>query len=274
MRRTIAPLLILCVALLSSSAHADDATVATPRIHAKASGLATRTTPAEGGTPSGDAGLQPDIDVIDAPTSSVLDYGGYSTRSRFYSQGGLLEYISFGVYPGLNLGASAAVDGLIGNESDVRVRAPAAQVRYRFFDGDAALPSLAVGYDGQGYLYNSSSERFNERQRGFYVVGSKEIGVPGLQIHPSINVSDFNSNSIYGALPLTLNIRDKAEVLAEWDNIADFSHSRLNLGLRAYLTPSFEVDFGVRSIGGGGLYSDGQRRGPERIVQLKYAGNF
>jgi hypothetical protein len=267
--RTLPALLVLaCAALLSArAARADDATVASPKIRPKIAGDA----PASG---SGDAGLQPDIDVIDAPTSSVLDYGGYSSRSRFYSAGGLLEYVSFGVYPGLNLGASAAVDGLIGNGPDVRVRAPAAQVRYRFYDGDASVPSFAAGYDGQGYLYDSSSQRFDERQRGFYIVASKEIGTPGLQIHPSINVSDFNSNSVYGSLPLTLNIRDKAALLAEWDNIADFSHSRVNIGVRAYLTPSFEVDFAVRSIGAGGYFSDGQRRGPERVLQLKYAGNF
>lgn len=258
--------LALLAAAAARPARADDSTVASPKIRPKIAS----STPSSGS----DAGLQPDIDVIDAPTSSVLDYGGYSTRSRFYSGGGLLEYLSFGVYPGLNLGASAAVDGLIGNGPEVRVRAPAAQVRYRFYDGDANLPSLAAGYDGQGYLYNSSDERFDERQRGFYIVGSKELGVPGLQLHPSINISDFNSNSIFGSLPLTYNIRDKAEFLAEWDNIADFSHSRLNIGLRAYLTPAFEVDFAVRSIGAGGYFSDGQRRGPERILQLKYAGNF
>lgn len=250
--------------LAPRAARADDATAAGPKIRSKSAAA----------TPAGDASLQPDIDVVDAPTSAVLDYGGYSSRSRFYSGGGLLEYVSFGVYPGLNLGASAAVDGLIGNEKDVRVRAPAAQIRYRFFEGDAALPSLAVGYDGQGFLYDTLDQRFNERQRGFYVVGTKEVGTPGLQVHPSINISDFNSNSIYGALPLTLNIRDKAELLAEWDNIANFSDSRVNVGLRAFLTPSFEVDFAVRSIGAGGTFSDGQRRGPERIVQLKYSGNF
>jgi hypothetical protein len=263
---TLRLVLALAAVLAARSAFAQSATVSSPKITPKAGGPA--------GPSGGGAGMQPDVDVVDTPTSSVLDYGGYSTRSRFYSNGGILEYVSFGVYPGLNLGASAAVDGLIGNENQVRVRAPSAQIRYRVYDGDQTWPSLGIGYDGQGYLYNSASERFNERQRGFYIVASKEVGLPGLQLHPSFNVSDFNSNAIYGALPLTWNIRDKAEILAEWDNIADFSHSRFNAGVRAFLTPSFEVDFAVRSIGGGGYFADGQRRGSERVVQLKYAGNF
>ncbi|MDE2491884.1 MAG: hypothetical protein KGM24_13645 [Elusimicrobia bacterium] len=223
---------------------------------------------------SDDSALQPDTEVIDAPTTGVLTNYGYSTRSRFYAQGGILEYLSFGVYPGINLGASGAIDGLVGAEKHVRMRAPTAQVKWRFFDGDEQLPSLAAGFDGQGYGYNSAERRFNQRQRGFYLVATKEIGVPGFQIHPSINVSDFDTNSIYGALPLTLNIRDKAEILAEWDNIANWRDSRANLGLRVFLTPSFNVDFAVRAIGAGGFYSDGTRRGPERIVELKYSNSF
>jgi hypothetical protein len=268
-RRLRAPgllaLFAAAAALAASPARADDSTVSSPKIRSK---------PAASSTPS-DSTLQPDTDVVDAPTSSVLDYGGYSTRSRFYSDGGLLEYVSFGVYPGVNLGASAAIDGLIGNEKEVRVRAPAAQIRWRFYDGSEYAPSLAVGYDGQGYLYSQANHWFNERQRGAYVVASKEIGAPGLDIHPSINVSDFNSNAVFGSLPLTYNIRDKAEILAEWDNIGDrASDSRVNLGLRVFVTPSLDVDFAVRSVGTGGYFSDGQPRGPERIVQIKYTGNF
>jgi hypothetical protein len=258
--------------LLASAALADDAaTVASPKIRVKRADSAA---PSSASAPASDSALTPDSDVIDAPTAAVLDDHGYSTRTRFYSQGGLLEYLSFGVYPGVNLGASAAVDGFIGNDRNVRMRAPNAQIKWRFFEGDQALPAMAVGYDGQGYQYNSGFERFNQRQRGFYVVGTKELGLPGFEIHPSFNISDFNSNAIFGSLPLTLNIRDKAELLVEWDNIADWSHSRFNTGLRFFLTQNFHADFAVRAIGAGGYYSDGTSRGPERIVQLKYSNSF
>ena len=221
-----------------------------------------------------DGAVQPETEIIDAPTTAVLDNYGFSSRSRFYAQGGILQYLSFGVYPGVNLGASAAVDGLIGDERHVRMRSPTVQLKYRFFEGDSELPSLAIGFDGQGYRWNSGTRRFNQRQRGFYVVATKEVGVPGFQFHPSFNISDFDSNAIFGALPITLNIRDKATFLMEWDNINDWSSSRLNMGLRAHLTPRFNVDFAVRAIGAGGFYSDGVPRGPERIVQLKYTHNF
>ncbi len=221
-----------------------------------------------------DGSVQPDTDIIDAPTTAVLDNYGYSARSRFYARGGLLQYLSFGVYPGINLGASAAVDSLVGDERNVRMRAPTAQVKWRFYDGDSEMPSFALGYDGQGYRYNAGDRRFNQRQRGFYVVATKELGVPGLELHPSFNVSDFDSNGIFGSLPLTINIRDKASILLEWDNINNWSDSRFNAGLRARLTPNFNVDFAVRAIGAGGNYGDGASRGPERVVQLKYVNTF
>ena len=254
---------------LASGALAQAPDAAEPKIRAK-----TRETKAERRLTARDGGMQPDTEVIDAPTTAVLDNYGYQSRSRFYSRGGLLQYLAFGVYPGVNLGASIAADGLIGDERRVRLRAPTAQVKWRFYEGDNQLPSLAVGFDGQGYKYNAGSRRFNQRQRGFYLVASQELGAPGVQLHPGFNISDFDSNAIFGTIPLTVNIRDKVSILAEWDNIANWSDSRLNSGLRAYVTQNFHVDFAVRSIGGGGWYSDGQPRGAERIVQLRYHNSF
>ena len=140
--------------------------------------------------------------------------------------------------------------------------------------GDRLLPALGVGYDGQGFDYSPAEKRFHDRQRGFFLVATQELGLPGLQAHPSFNISDFDSNSICGAIPLSYNIRDKAQVFFEWDNINDFNDSRVNSGLRVYLTPKLRADFAVRRIGQGGVFSDNTSRGPERVVQLKYTGSF
>ncbi len=239
-----------------------------PKIHPKNQASAA----ADG---AGDVGLlAPDVNVIDDPTAAVLDYGGYSSQSRFYRGGGLLEYASFGVYNGINIGASMAVDGLIGDSKDIRARAPAAQVKWRIYDGDRWIPAVAVGYDGQGWDYNSVDHRYNQKQRGGYIVASQELGIPGLMVHPEFNISDFNTNSFYGALPFSYNIKDKVALLLEWDNISNFVDSRVNAGLRVYVTPHFDVDFAVRAIGQGGHFDNGDPRGPERIVQLRYVGNF
>ena len=233
-----------------------------------------RLRPKEASRASDSGLLSPDTDNIDSPTSAVLDYGGYAARSRFFAKGGLLQYVDFGVFQNLNIGASLTVDGIVGNDRTVRLRAPNVQVKYRFFEGDRFVPSFAVGFDGQGYDYNNTDRRYNHRQRGFYLVASEELGLPGLMLHPSINISDFDTNSFFGSLPLSFNIADKVELLAEWDNINNFTNSRFNAGLRGYLTPHFQVDFAVRGIGQGGTFPNGDSRGPERIVQLRYSGNF
>ena len=262
------PLALLFLALLTSA----PAVAADPP---SASASPIKIKPKEKKAASDETGLlAPDTDNIDTPTTAVLDYGGYSSRSRFYAKGGVLQYVNFGVFQSLNIGASLTMDGLIGNDRTVRLRAPDVQVKYRFFDGDQWVPSFAVGFDGQGYDYASTEHRYNNRQRGFFVAASEELGVPGLMIHPSMNISDFDTNSFFGAIPLTLNIKDKVELIAEWDNINHIRDSRFNAGLRAFLSPHFAVDFAVRAIGQGGSFSNGDSRGPERIVQLRYSANF
>lgn len=218
--------------------------------------------------------LEPDTSLIDVPTTAVIDYGGYSTQTRFYSSGGVLEKITFGVFHRLNIGASLNVDRLIGAEKPTRVRAPNVEVKYRFYDGERYFPSLAVGYDGQGYNYNATAKRYNNRHRGFFLAATQEIGVPGLLLHPSFNISDFDSNSIFAAIPWSFNIRDKVSLMLEWDAINNFRNSRFNTGVRAYVTSGLHIDFALRALGQGGQYNDGAPRGPERIVQLKYSGNF
>lgn len=218
--------------------------------------------------------LLPDTQLIDVPTAAVADHGGFSSRTRFFSNGGVVEILSFGVYPRVNIGASENIDGLIGNNPPVRIKRPELQFKYRFYDGDRLIPAFAVGFDGQGYLYNRRSKRYNQRQHGLYFIGSQEIGLPGLLAHAGMSISDFDSNDIGGIFALSANISDKVMPMIEWDNVNNFKESRLNLGARFYILPNFHVDFALRGVGQGGEYSDGVVRGPERIIQFKYTGNF
>lgn len=226
----------------------------------------------EGGRPRGL--LPPDTELVDTPTAAALDVGGFASRTRFFNRGGALEWLGFGVYPRVNLGASLHVDQLLGTGSPVQLTRPELQVKWRFFDGDRLIPAFALGFDGQGTFYNRPIKRYNNRQRGLYVVGSQEIGLPGLQAHAGMNISDFDSNGVFGVMALSLNLYDRVKIMAEWDNIQDFFESRLNFGLRFYINPSFHGDFALRSVGQGGTFSDGIPRGPERIAQFKFTGHF
>lgn len=218
--------------------------------------------------------LQPDTDLIDVPTANVLDYGSLGSRTRFFSNGGVMEWLSFGVFRNLHIGASLNADRLLGTATPIQLTRPDLQLKFRFYDGDPAIPAFAVGFDGQGYLYNRKELRYNQRQRGLYVMGSREIGFSGLHAHAGVNVSDFNSNAVFGAVASSYNIRDKVLLLWEWDNINNYGNSRVNAGLRVYVTPDFHLDLAVRGIGQGGHYSNGTSRGAERVVALKYITSF
>ena len=241
-----------------------------PRTDATQASVTPDTARTDGGTRL----LSPDTELIDMPTAAVVDYGSFATRTRFFSNGGVLEWLSFGVFQRLNIGASLNVDRLLGTQTPVQITRPDLQVKFRFYDGTTILPALAVGFDGQGYMYNRIDHRYDQRQRGLYLVGSQEIGIPGLQANAGINIPDFDNNPVAGFMGASYNIQDQVLIMAEWDNIANFPDSRLNTGFRVYITPNFSVDFAARTIGQGGKYTNGVERGAERIVQLKYTGSF
>ncbi|MFA6092476.1 MAG: hypothetical protein WCU88_12600 [Elusimicrobiota bacterium] len=221
-----------------------------------------------------DSPIEPDTDLIDVPTAGILDVGGFATQTRFFSEGGVMEWLNFGVVHRVNLGASMNVDRLIGTGSPIQLTRPDLQLKFRFYDGDHAIPAFAMGFDGQGYLYNRQEKRYNQRQRGVYLVGSQEIVWPGLQGHAGINISDFDSNALFGFLGASLNIQDKVVFMAEWDNLNNYIDSRLNLGMKVYVTPNAHIGFSARGVGQGGNFSNGVSRGPERVFQFKYSGNF
>lgn len=218
--------------------------------------------------------ILPDTELIDLPTAAIVDHMGFYSRTRFFSNGGILQYLSFGVFPRVNLGTSLNIDRVIGTDDPVRVRRPELQVKIRVFDGDRLLPAVALGFDGQGWRYNNATRNYNQRQRGLYLVGTQEVAIPGLQVHGGINISDFDDNPLNGMLAASLNIQDKVKVMVEWDNINTFAESRFNAGSRLYITPAFNIELSFRGIGQGGRFPDGNKRGAERIAQFKYIGSF
>ncbi len=217
----------------------------------------------------------PDTELIDVPTAGILDYYGFLFKSRFYSDGGLLGAINFGVQERLNLGASMTVDKLVGSDDPISLRQPQILVKYRFYDGGYYIPALAVGYDGQGYYYNSTSKKYMEKGRGLYLVGSKEVLLPGLSLHGGFNVSDFDREYLYGFLAASYTLEDQVAFMAEYDNLFHSDNpSRLNVGMRLYITPYFQLDAAVRELGRSGYFSNGLKRRAERIVQMRYNTSF
>ncbi|GAB4032627.1 MAG: hypothetical protein Fur0012_11380 [Elusimicrobiota bacterium] len=219
--------------------------------------------------------ILPDTNLIDVPTSGIIDYYGFSFKSRFYSSGGVLTWLNFGVMERLNLGASFMVDNLVGSGTPVKMVHPEIQVKFRFYDGGIYLPSLAVGYDGQGYYYDRDLKKYMEKEKGLYLAASKEIGAPGLVAHAGLNIPDFDNNYLFSFLGLNYTIEDKVSLMAEYDNLFHSDDpERLNFGARFYITPSFSLDAAVRELGKSEKFSNGWPRKSERVIQLKYNTSF
>ncbi len=222
-----------------------------------------------------EAVVLPDVEMLDIPTAGILDYYGFMVKTRFYSGGGVLGGLNFGVLERLNLGAAMTVDKLIGSDSGIKMRKPEIQVKFRFFDGGYYVPAAAVGYDGQGYYYDAGAKKYLEKGKGLYLVGTKEIGVPGLVLHGGFNIPDFDNNYFFGFLGIDYTLEDKVAFIVEYDNLFHQDDpSRLNAGTRVYITPYFQLDMGVREIGRDGKFSNGTLRKAERIVQMRYNTSF
>ncbi|OGR42309.1 MAG: hypothetical protein A2X35_00985 [Elusimicrobia bacterium GWA2_61_42] len=224
---------------------------------------------------AGEAVVLPDVEMIDVPTAGILDYYGFMVKTRFYSDGGVLGALNFGVLERLNLGAAMTIDKLVGSDSGIKMRKPEIQVKFRFYDGGYYIPAAAVGYDGQGYYYNPVSKKYLEKGKGLYLVGSKEIGVPSLVLHGGLNVPDFDNNYLFGFLGVNYTLEDKIAFMLELDNMFHSNDpSRLNAGTRIYITPYFQLDLAMREIGRNGKFDNGDSRKAERIVQMRYNTSF
>ncbi len=205
-------------------------------------------------------------DLTDIPTAEVVDHYGYNVNFRFYTGGGVLAKTAFGVFPRLNIGFGLDTEQLIGNQT-ADINRPTLNVKFRIFDGKRSLPALALGYDGQGYFFNDVTDKYIQREKGLFLVGSGEVFVPNLTLHGGANVYDFHDDKYFAFTGINYLIEDLVGLSFEWDNIRVARNSRMSAGLRYYVTPSFSVQLAGRDLGAAG-------RKAERIVRLEYFGSF
>jgi len=205
------------------------------------------------------------IDLIDIPTTNVVDYGGYRMNFRLYSGGGVLTHLSFGVFRRLNIGASWDIEKAIGGEN-LTTNVPTLYVRFRVYDGGQVLPSASIGYTGQGRFFDKAVDEYKERERGLFAVFSRELVLPQLEAYAGANIAQFNEGIILGYLALSYTIEQKVVIMTEYDNIRKAGNNRLNAGIRFFPLSSLGLDFAVRNI----IEKDKR----ERIVRINYVGSF
>ncbi|WP_428066036.1 hypothetical protein [Candidatus Proelusimicrobium volucris] len=208
--------------------------------------------------------MQSDTYLIDTPTAEVLPLRDLSVRTRIFTGGGVLAYFDFTVINRLSIGASLTAEHLVGeSDEDIKLLVPALQLKYRLYDGGEHLPALAIGFDNQGFKYNHDLDEYEQPAKGLYLAFSKEILIPGLLFNPGLNVTvdGFEFDKLAGYVSAAYNIKDIVNLMFEWDNIHGIKESRLNGGLRLYITENFSLDFAVRNF----------NHKAERIAQFKYS---
>ena len=206
------------------------------------------------------------LDLVDIPTAEAVDHYGYNLSFRFYSGGGVLTKTTFGVLPRLNVGFGLDTERFIGSDT-VDLNAPTLNVKFRFYDGKRELPALALGYDGQGYFFDKAADEYRQREKGLYLVGGGEAFVPNLHLHAGLNIPDFSDDKVFGFTGVDYVYRNVFAFMFEADNLRGTRQSRLNLGGRYFITPSFSIDLAGRDLWAAGRKS-------ERIVRLAYFGSF
>ena len=209
-------------------------------------------------------------ELIDTPTHSILDYGSYEIQFRVFTDGGVTPRLSCGIFKILNIGVSWEFSNIIGVGNTV-VAIPALQLKLSVYEGDANLPGVAVGYDGQGFFYNDSDAEFLQKGKGVYAVAGKELFLPGLNFNAGLNVNDFKDVALIGFLGSSYSIVDETLLaMLEYDNIGKGADARLNVGFKLWATENFGIDLILRNI----LTGDEERLGCERVLRLSYQGRF
>lgn len=210
-------------------------------------------------------------EVIDIPTADVVDHYGYNVSFRFGQEGALQAKTAFGVFPRLNLGFGLDGERVLGTE-DARMNKPTINVKFRLFDGQGAIPALAIGFDGQGYVFNKALDEYEQREKGFYLVGTTEILVPGFLLHLGGNIFDFDEgDTTRGFMGLSYVYQNTLGFMFEYDHATEYKERRINYGLKYFITPVFTVDAVARNIPEAPRRS---KRETERIIRLSYTGSF
>ena len=212
-----------------------------------------------------------EIEVIDIPTAEVVDHYGYNVVFRFGRDGALQNKTAFGVFPRLNLGFGLDAERVIGT-GDARLNKPTLNVKFRLFDGRAALPALAIGFDDQGYVWNKALDEYEQREKGLYLVATSEIVVPNLNLHIGVNQFDFDhGDATRGFFGMSYVYEQMVGLMFEWDHATDYRERRINFGVKYFVTPVFTVDAIGRNIP---EFPGSRARETERIVKLVYSGSF
>jgi len=188
------------------------------------------------------------IDCINIPTAEVVDYGIGELNVRLYNGGGTVSRIVFAPFNRFNFGGSIDIENMIGKQSPM-IRDPQFYFKWRIFDGTKNLPALAIGYDGQGYEYDSNIKKYLQPAKGLFLVFTLNIFTAGLFTDFGTNVVKYmEENKTFGFVGLRYTIEDIFTLITEYENFGNNDLHQLNAGFRVSLAEGFNLDLLFKNL--------------------------
>ncbi len=203
-------------------------------------------------------------EIVDIPTTEPVDAYTYRLGFRLYSDGGVMTRTTFGVFRNINIGFAWDLKNLIGVKN-IEMIPPSVHLKILIYEGSKHLPSFAIGYDGQGYYWNKDEQGYREKEKGVFVVLSREVFTPNLELTAGANVNDFRKSTVHGFAGISYMI-EKLSFLIEYDNLRDEKFHRLNGGIRFAVIPELNFEFVGRNMA--------KSENAERVLKVNYIGRF
>ncbi len=205
--------------------------------------------------------------LIDTPTAKVAPVKTFMVTSRIFSEGGLLTFFSFTPFERFSIGTGITLEHIVGtNDKDIKVLPPSLQLKFQMYDGSETWPMLAIGFNNQGFYYDHDEDKYLQFAKGLYLSATQEVFTEGLMFNYGANITTdgFEFDKLHAFTALNYDITNYLAFMVEWDNIRSIKTSRVNSGLRVYISEFFALDFAVRNF----------NNKAERILQIKYNYTF
>lgn len=209
------------------------------------------------------------IELIDCPTTGLLESGGYEISIRMQPNGGLLAGLSIGFLNRILFGFYYGGTDIIGRGMPEANPQVGFKARVRLLDEDAYTPAFAVGFNSQGYEeYNEGEERYRIKSKGFYGVVGKNYSILGrLGLYGGINYSlerkDEDNLTIFVGVDKTINPElvlsgdfDFALNDDKKDGKFGEGNGYLNLGIKWIFAERLSLEFDFKNLTRNGVGND------------------
>jgi hypothetical protein len=221
--------------------------------------------------------------LIDKPTAGMLKRAGFLGGLTMYQSGGVLSYISVGVWDRFMFGISYGGTNILGQQRTRMNPLPGVNIKIRIIEESRELPAVAIGFDSQGRdAYSDSPERYSIKSPGLFAAASKNYSFMGyLSFHGGVNLSLERNDgdkdlNLYAGLEKSAG--SNVSLLLEYDFAANDNHGEAFGRGRGYLNFGLRISIGSGLVLGINLKDLFQNQPgvtfANRTVQLDYTGVF